>query len=516
MEPIFPSSAAYARPPLLALALDAARLEPLHRQLYGQLRELVLSGRLAPGTRLPASRGLAEELGCSRNTVLAACEQLVSEGYLETRVGAGTFVSSELPDRLATPEPPALPPGQAAPASRSALSRPVLSSRARGLAAREMDLREEPPGAAFATGRPDTTLFPFDVWGRLLGRIWRRPDPALLHAGAPGGLPALRAAVAGYLRTLRGLDCTAEQVLVTAGGQQALDLAARVLLDPGDAAWVEEPGYGGLRAALTAAGARPVPVPVDGEGLSVAEGRRLAPEARLAAVAPSHQYPLGVAMSLARRLELLDWAAASGAWVLEDDYDSEYRYAGRPLAALQGLEAARDTGAGDRRVIYVGTFSKVMFPSLRLGYLVSPPVLLEAFLRARRALDDHPSTIAQPALAAFIEQGHFAAHVRRMRRVYAARQSALLAAGRRALGGLLALAPDDAGMHLVGHFEPALAARMDDREAARRAQAAGVVVRPLSAFYSGPRPRQGLLLGYAAVAEAEIGPAVARLARALA
>ncbi len=496
------------RAPLLALALERDGREPLHRQLYGQLRDHILAGRLPAGARLPASRSLAEELGCSRNTVTGAFDQLLSEGYLEGRVGAGTYVSRELPEGLLTAAPAAPAPGGARPSPARRLSR-----RGQRLGAAAREPLDPAVGPAFAMANPDTEHFPFDVWGRLLGRVWRRPPPALLRGGDPGGLPSLRAAIAGHLRAVRGLDCGAGQVLVTAGGQQALDLATRVLLDPGDAAWIEEPGYAGLRAALAAAGARAVAVPVDAEGLSVAEGRRLAPEARLAAVAPSHQYPLGVTMSLARRLELLDWAGSQGAWILEDDYDSEYRYAGRPLTALQGLEAAR---AGERQVIYVGSFSKVLFPSLRIGYLVAPPDLAEDFLRARRALDDHPSSIVQPALAAFIEEGHFAAHVRRMRRLYAGRQAALLAAGARHLGGLLSLAPDPAGMHLVGAFEPALAARLGDVEAAHRAAAAGVSVRPLSAFYAGPARRRGLLLGYAGVPDAAIEPAVLRLRDALA
>jgi GntR family transcriptional regulator/MocR family aminotransferase len=303
---------------------------------------------------------------------------------------------------------------------------------------------------------------------------------------------------------------------VTSGAQQAVDLAARLLLDPGDRVWLEDPGYVGLRGPLVAAGAAPVPLPVDGEGLSVAAGRAAdegdgAP-ARMAIVSPSHQYPLGVVTSLARRLELLGWAREAGAWILEDDYDSEFRYAGRPLAALQGLDA------GGGRVVYLGSFSKVLFPSLRIGYLVVPPALVEPFRAARAALEDHPAATAQPALAAFIAEGHFAAHVRRMRTLYQARQQALLAAAERHLPGLLLLRADEAGMHLVADLAPELAGRLDDREASARARAAGLVAPPLSAyrFAEVGDGRQGLLLGYAAVPEERMDEMARRLAAALA
>src|SRR5262249_19536013 len=267
----------------------------------------------------------------------------------------------------------------------------------------------------------------------------------------------------------------------------------RLLLDPGDRVWLEDPGYAGVREVLRASGATLVPVPVDDEGLSVEAGARKAPDARLVCVAPSHQYPLGTVVTLGRRLELLAWARWAGAWVIEDDYDSEFRYAGRPLAALQGLDE-------DGRVIYVGSFSKVLFPSLRLGYLVAPPGLVDAFIAARSTLDDHAAMTAQPALAAFIAEGHFAAHIRRARKLYAARQTALLAAADRHLQGSLDLSPASAGMHLIAGLAPRLAARMDDRLAASRAAAHGITVAPLSAFHMAAPRRQGLLLGYAGVA----------------
>jgi GntR family transcriptional regulator / MocR family aminotransferase len=506
-----------SRAALLGLALDRTAAESLQRQLYGQVREAVLAGRLAPGTRLPSTRALASELACSRNTVLGAFDQLIAEGYLECRAGSGSYVSHVLPETLLT-----------RPAGRQ---EPDNGERRIG-GATEVDAAsyaEQPPfgiGAGgrrpFAPGVPDLSLFPFDIWGRLLGRIWRRPAPELLLAGPPAGYLPLRAAIAAYLRGLRSVACSPEQLFITAGAQPALDLVARVLLKPGDRVWIEEPGYPGLRGPLAAAGARLVPVPLDEEGVSVDTGRALADAAALAVVAPSHQYPLGTTMSLARRLELLDWARDRGAWLVEDDYDSEYRYAGRPLAALQGLDAG---GAADEergRVFYIGTFSKVLFPAIRLGYLVVPKALVDEFARARAAIDAYPSAIVQPVLAAFMAEGHFAAHVRRMRTVYARRREALLTAGGRHLEGLLELAPGEGGLHLVGRLSAALARRLSDREAEARAAAVGLAPRALSRFYLAPpeasyrdTPPRGLLLGFAALADEEIEPAVQRLANVL-
>jgi GntR family transcriptional regulator/MocR family aminotransferase len=359
---------------------------------------------------------------------------------------------------------------------------------------------------AFASAEPDCTSFPFDLWARLLAKHWRRPAVELYAGRDPGGYPPLRAAIAEYLRATRSVRCSAEQVIVVSGIRQAVDLAARVLLDAGEAAAVEEPGHPGLRAALQSAGAELVHIPVDAEGAQIPEA---AANVRLACVAPSHQYPLGVVMSLKRRLDLIAWAQATGGWILEDDYDSEFRYAGRPLAAMQGLDPAG-------RVIYAGSLSKVLFLSLRLGYLVAPAALLEQFLRARSALDDHHSTIAQPALAEFFAQGHFAAHVRRMRRIYAARQQALIAAADSHLKGLLEVAPEEAGLHLVADLAPKLAARMDDVAASAAAADAGVHASALSRYYAGRPRRRGLLLGYAGFSEREIERKAKLLGQALA
>jgi len=487
------------RAPLLAVDLDAGSETPLHRQLYDALRRAILDGRLAAGARLPSSRGLSFELGLSRNTVLSALDQLVSEGYVEGRTGSGTFVASVLPDEAAAPQP-----GQLRPLACQSAG--AISARGRTLAGPLPSARAQ--RGAFAIGQPELDAFPFDLWARLLARHWRHPASALALGGDPAGYAPLRVAIADHLRRVRAVTCTADQVIVVSGIRQAVDLTVRLLLEPGDQVWMEEPGYPGIRAVLSAADLRLVPVPVDAHGLDVAAGAAAAPHARLACVAPSHQYPLGVVMSLARRLDLLAWAREAQAWIIEDDYDSEYRYAGRPLAAMQGLDR-------DGRVIYVGSFSKVLFPSLRLGYLVVPPALVDAFRAARATLDDHAPMTPQPALADFIAEGHFAAHLRRMRRLYAARQQALLGAASRHLDGLLDLAPDEAGMHLTASLSPSLAARMDDTAAAAKAARAGIATTALSGFYMGEARRQGLLLGYAAFDDAAIEDAARRLARAL-
>jgi len=483
--------------PPIPVHVDRGVDELLHRQVYRELVQLILSGRLRPGARLPSSRVLADELGVARNTVLLALEQLLSEGYVETHHGAGTYVSRELPDRSPLRlRPQALRQGR----------RPTLARRARSLVT--PDNRPVPTRGLLRPGEPDWAGFPLALWSRLLAESWRAPARAMLLGEDVAGHPALREAIAEYLAAARGVGCTAEEVIIVSGIRQALAVAARLLLDPGDLVWLENPSYPGLRGPLVAAGAKLVPVEVDSEGLSLPLAQRSAARPRLICIAPSHQYPLGMTMSVARRLALLDYARQINAWIFEDDYDSEWRYAGRPLAAMQGLDR-------DGRVLYAGTFSKILFPSIRLGYIVLPAPLVAPFLAARQALDDQPAVLAQPALAAFIAGGHLASHLRRQRRRYKARQELLLGAARRHLGGLLEVGADPGGMHLVGYLHPGLAGRMDDREASRRASAAGIAAPPLSSFWLGRARHQGLLLGYTAVPERQIDAVVARLAKAL-
>ncbi|MBT4044104.1 MAG: PLP-dependent aminotransferase family protein [Rhodospirillaceae bacterium] len=500
---------------LVAMDLDRDGGAPLYRQLYEGFRLMILDGRLPSGSRLPANRVLAQDLALSRNTVANALQQLLAEGYVETRKGDGTYVASELPDarpntlerrrgeHLASRQlSPDRPGHYETPQFTGAPRHYGLSRRGSTLAA----ISRTPYNTekAFAPG-PDLKNFPFDIWARLMTRFWRRPSSELTVSRDAGGYPPLKAAIAAYLGAMRGVRCDPGQIIIVSGAQQAINLAAQVLLDHDDQALVEEPGYGGIRGALTAAGIRTALVPVDDEGMDIAQGESRAPLARFACVAPSHQFPLGVVMSLRRRLALIEWARRRQGWILEDDYDSEYRYSGRPLAALQGLDT---TG----RVIYVGSFSKVLFPALRLGYLVVPPDLVDPFIRARRVLDDHAAMLAQPVLASFIEDGHFAAHVRRMRRLYAARQDALLDTAKRELSGLLDIAADEAGMHLIAWPGDVLSGTMDDNGVVTAAAQSEVTAMALSATYAGKPARHGLMLGYAAHTEEAIVQGVRCLA----
>ncbi len=480
-----------------AVALDRDSDLPLHRQLFDALRQAILTGRLRPGTRLPSTRVMASDLGIARNTVMAAFEQLVAEGYLQARVGSGTTVTAIAPDMLLNIA--------ATPSDNHAMGPTELSLSARGrVLAGTVRAIPDPRRRAFQPGLPAFDEFPFSIWSRLLVRHNRRPSPTLLGYDQNGGYEPLRTAIAGYLGAARGVNCTPDQVIVVGGAQAGLDMAARMLLDPGDIAWMEEPGYPGARSAFVGAGARLHPVPVDDEGLDVSAGERAAPRARLAYVTPSYQYPLGTTMSLQRRLRLIEWAQRADAWVIEDDYDSEYRYRGRPLSALQGLDSAE-------RVIYVGSFSKTMFPALRLAYLVVPRGLVQVFRRALRHTGQDAPLAIQAAVADFIDEGHYASHLRRMRGLYADRLQLFQTLLNEHLGHVLTLGTTHAGMQLAAYLPQSL----DDRDIARRADEAGISVAALSNFYLREAPQPGLLLGYAAVPETEMRHGVDVLRRLL-
>jgi GntR family transcriptional regulator/MocR family aminotransferase len=485
------------------IILDPTVAVPLHRQLYEGLRSAILRGQLQAGARVPSTRAFARELGISRATVQLSFEQLMAEGYLQGRAGSGTYVAATFPPESVEQPVQDAPPGHPSSAGRSVsargnrwLSTPYFS--------RPLMLPEHRLQRAFRVGLPAIDAFPSKLWQRLLVRSWRQMVPELLAYHHPAGYLPLREAIASYLATARGVRCTAEQVILVAGSQQGLDLAARVLLDPGEQAWMEDPGYPGARGALLGAGARLVPVPIDAEGLVVQMGKERAPGARLAFVTPSHQFPLGVTMSMARRLSLLAWANAAGAWIVEDDYDSEFRYTGRPLAALQGIDRAN-------RVIYLGTLSKVLFPAMRLGYLVVPPDLVNAFIAARLYTDIHPPLLEQVTLTAFLHEGHFVRHIRQMRQLYQERQVTLVDLAREMLAGELNLQPAVAGMHLIGWLK----SKQDDRQVARAAARVWVDVSPLSLYSIEGSERPGLLLGYTAVGTQEMRAGLQRLASVL-
>lgn len=469
--------------------------EPDHRQLYRILQSGIRRGQLAAGLKLPPSRVLAQALSIARNTVVHVYEQLSLEGYVQAGVGRGTFVADADTPRLFDRPPPE----RRHPRRGSAR----LSGRGDQLVGGAAAARQQ--WGAFAPGVPDVRLFPAAVWARLTARAWRHAAPAQLTYACGGGHLPLREAIASYLQSARGVACSAQQVVITSGTHQSLNLVAHLLADPGDRVWLEDPGYWGARSVLRSQGLQLEPVAVDAEGLAPSAAQLAAPP-RLMCVSPSHQYPLGSVMSHGRRRQLLDYAAAHDTWVVEDDYDSEFRYGARPLPALQGLD---ERG----RVLYLGTFSKTLFPSLRLAYLVLPSDLVDAFTAALSELYREGQTINQTVLADFIAEGHYATHIRRMRSVYRARHDALIAALQQHFGDRVPVIGGDAGLHLV----LGLPQTVDDRALARSILAAGVATRPLSMYHLRPQQAgKGLLLGYGAVDEADIAPAVAVLARCLA
>jgi GntR family transcriptional regulator/MocR family aminotransferase len=480
------------------LQLDYKKEESLYQQLYHALRQAILGGQLSPGTQLPPTRVLAIELAVSRTTVITAFEQLFAEGYLEARVGSGTFVTSTLPEELlhAPLQPAPLQPME---------KLPELSRRSqRMLHSPSSSSFQAPLSRAFQPGLPALDEFPFDVWSKLAARRYQHPSSELLAYGDPAGYLPLREAVAHYLTTSRAVHCQPEQVLIVSGTQQAIDITTRALLDEDDIAWVEDPGYPRVHEIFLEAGINIVPVPLDPEGLNVHAGKQLSEKAHIVYVTPSHQYPMGITMSLARRLELLDWAHRVGAWILEDDYDSEFRYRGRPLASLQGLDI-------HGQVIYSGTFSKVLFPALRLGYLVLPPALVAPFISMRALSGRHSPTLEQAILADFITEGHFLRHIRRMRLLYAHRQRVLIEAVRQELQGVLELEEHEAGMHLLAW----LPRDLDDCLVSQRAAQQGIEVQSLSSYCKQKPERPGLLLGYAGVNDQEIREGIKRLTRVL-
>lgn len=489
-----PVARANPQPP----APQDGRLGQLRQQVYDQLRRAIEQGSLRAGARLPPSREHAASLGVSRNTVLWAVQRLQAEGYVEARVGDGTYVSLAV----------------AASATASAGGRTQgLVAPPRGLSRRgqliaDTAARWRPPhvaARAFRIGAPEVATFPFALWDRLARQASARQRSQQAQYLDPAGNPDLRSAVAQWLWASRGIRCDAAQVVVCSGSQQGIDLIARLLLDVGDEVLVEDPGYPGIRASLLGHGALARPVPMDADGLRIHEGAAQWPGACMAVVTPTHQFPTGVGMPLARRQALLQWARTHDAWVVEDDYDGEFQYGGaaQRVPALCSLP-------GSERVLYVGTFSKTLHPGLRLGFVVVPPALVEAFAMARAITDRHAPGDSQAVLARFIAEGHLLRHLRQMRELYQARQQVLREALADASNGTLQLQPSDRGMHLLHEVAPST----DDEPLARSAQAAGVMLAPLSR-YAVQSARRGWLFGYAGYPDAEIR-AAARVVGALA
>lgn len=480
---------------LLGVVLDPTSGTPLHRQIYEGVRHAILSGGLAPGTRLASTRSTAADLTVSRTTVTSAFAQLMAEGYLVGRVGSGTRVSDALPD------PPMLADAPRVSAARTGTQRTLLPRR------RLDDPGFGPPSEAARPlwpANPCVAAFPTREWARRLAREWGSSATCHLEYGGPQGDRRLRDAIAAYVARARGVRCVRDQVVIVSGAQQAFFLCAHLLLDSSDSVWMEDPGYPFARRALESTGARIVPVPIDACGLDVMSGLQRQPKPKLVYVTPSHQCPLGVAMTVARRLELLQFARRANAWVLEDDYDSEYRYRSRPLPALQSLDR-------DDRVIYVGSFSKTLLPSVRLGFLVLPAQLVETFANARTVIDRHSPSVEQAVLATFISDGSFERHIRRMRAMYMERRDVLLQSLRDEMRGDIQVSDADAGLYVTGWLRQGVSEKAVVAAAAER----GVDTLPISSFYQRPPVRGGLVLGYGAYPPAAIRDAVERLADAV-
>ena len=466
---------------------------PAYERIRARIQAAIRSGAAAPNSRLPSSRTLASDLGVARNTVDAALDELVADGYVVRRRGAGTFVAASLPEPDGSPVM-----GNAAMPSAPTVPR-RLSTRA--IALRVYPGHSRPsPAAPFAPSLPPIDVFPRRLWNRLLAREAMRKGDLYWEYGASNGLPALREAIAGHAAAMRATSASPEQVIIVTSTQQAVELAAKILADPGDSAWVESPGYPAARHCLAAAGLKVIAVPVDENGLVIADGQAAANDARLAYVTPSHQYPLGVEMSIDRRMALLGWARANDSYVLEDDYDGDYRYEGRPIASLQGMDA------GDR-TIYIGSFNKIAFPALRIAYAIVPKSLVDAFVDAKHVADGHSASLLQGVLAAFIREGHLASHLRKTRSIYDERRRNFMDAGEM-LHDWIKFGPARAGMHVTGHFKGGLG--LDDVALATACAERGVIVHPLSRY--GKTDCGGLVFGFACATEgvAKSGLAIVR------
>lgn len=480
------------------ISFDRSSPIPLHRQLYEHIREGILRGQLKADARLPPTRQLAKQLAISRNTVTNAYKQLIAEGYLESSRGAHTRVTHTLPESMLHVEKTAV-------STNKKPSKPDqdalhLSVHGQSFLRQPYPYWDRTGARPFSSSQPGVDAFPHPLWEKMLISSWRSISKDDLCYPSPLGYRPLRETLARYIQASRGVRCNAEQVIITNGTQQALSLITTLLLNPGDAVWVEDPSYNGIKLALNLRQAVTVPIPVDTQGLRVSEGIRLAKNGRMAYITPSHQYPLGVTMSLTRRLELLQWAAEQNAWIIEDDYDSEIRYKGYPLEALQGLDQSG-------RVIYLGTFSKVLFPSLRVGFMVVPQPLVEPLRAARAYIDRGNAVLEQMAIQRFIEEGHLGRHLRRMRTLYEQRQRVFVEMVHDFLAPTVEVFPSEAGLHLVGWLPEGV----NDEHVSAHLMQGGIYAPPLSYFSLAPVPRGGLVLGYATISEEEIVTAVKKM-----
>ncbi|WP_282605239.1 PLP-dependent aminotransferase family protein [Pelagibius sp. Alg239-R121] len=482
---------------LLSLHIDRESGRLVTSQVFTAIRDIILSGGLSAGERLPASRTLAKDLGISRTTVIEVFERLAAEGLIESRTGAGTFVSEALRDnRPAVPPPPAGPEDQQT--SKPRLSRSITK-------ASEMFFERLPhEPRAFTTAMPAFDAFPLALWSRQMSKHWRDQRNIVMGYSDPHGYFPLRRAIASHLRANRGIACEPEQIFIVGGAQQAFYLIGSVLLDPNDKVWFENPGAIGARNSLVACGAKLIPVPVDDGGIMVEDGLHLAPDFRLAFVTPAHQQPLGSTMTLERRFALLKAAEEADALIIEDDYDGEFCYGGHPQPTLKSVDA---TG----RVIYVGTFSKTLFPALRLGYFLSPPALVEVFNKVTNAFVQGVPSSNQAVVASFMEEGHFAAHLRRMRKIYAERHQVLCDSAKAHLDGLLEVVPTDTGLHTIGLLPKSI---LED-SAAAAAREQGITVTPIERFSIAPTHGNGLVLGFSGITPPEIVAGVKTLGRVL-
>lgn len=474
---------------------------PLYRRIYDSIRSAILSGKLKSGERLPASRALAVELGVSRMTVINAYDQLFAEGYLEGRRGSGTFVASHLPEEFLRVQVQA----RSSAKSNDRVRKLLLSTYGKELKRNSVTISDHHSAGMimpFQHSAIAAEEFPFGLWAKLSQKHFRYSYKQIGSYGDAAGYPPLRKAIAQHLRATRGVQCEDEQVVVTAGTQQAIFLIASVLLSTGDKVWVEDPCHLGASDVLTAIGADVSHIPVDDDGFDLQRANKEKKNARMIYVTPSRQFPLGITMSLQRRLSLLEWAKERDAWIIEDDYDSEFRYSGRPLPALQGLDR-------DNRVLYVGTFSKTVFPGLRLGCVVVPPDLVDVFTSARALIDLHAPITDQMVLADFISEGHFERHVRRMRTLYHERQTTLVEELKKHLGGFVEVENSDAGMHIIGW----LAVGVDDKAISKTIAENGLRVAPVSRYAKLKLKLGGLLLGYTAFSSKEIRRGVKDLAK---